>query len=138
MMAVGVEREIQALHVIDPHPRRVERLEAGEVGMVVAGIKTLAEVRIGDTLTDARAPAAEPLPGFRKVKPMVFTGLYPVDADAYSDLKAALEKLQLNDASLLYEPETSARSASASAAASSASCTPRSSRSGSSASTTST
>ena len=107
LMAVGVEREIQAVHVLDPHPRRVEQLAAGEVGMVVAGIKTLAEVRIGDTLTDARAPAPEPLPGFQNVKPMVFTGLYPVDADAYTDLKDALEKLQLNDASLVYEPETS-------------------------------
>jgi GTP-binding protein LepA len=107
MMAVGFEREIQALNVLDPHPRRVEALAAGEVGMVVAGIKTLAEVRIGDTLTDARAPAPEPLPGFQNVKPMVFTGLYPVDADAYADLKDALEKLQLNDSSLVYEPETS-------------------------------
>jgi GTP-binding protein LepA len=107
LMAAGVEREIQALHVLDPHPRRVEQLAAGEVGMVVAGIKTLAEVRIGDTLTDARAPAREPLPGFQNVKPMVFTGLYPVDADAYADLKDALEKLKLNDASLAYEPETS-------------------------------
>jgi len=107
LMAAGVEREIQALHVLDPHPRRVEQLAVGEVGMVVAGIKTLAEVRIGDTLTDARAPAPEPLPGFQNVKPMVFTGLYPVDADAYTDLKDALEKLKLNDASLAYEPETS-------------------------------
>jgi GTP-binding protein LepA len=107
LMAAGVEREIQALHVLDPHPRRVEQLAAGEVGMVVAGIKTLAEVRIGDTLTDARAPAPEPLPGFQDVKPMVFTGLYPVDADAYTDLRDALEKLKLNDASLAYEPETS-------------------------------
>ncbi len=107
MMAVGVEREIQAVHVLDPHPRRVEQLAAGEVGMVVAGIKTLAEVRIGDTLTDARERAPEPLPGFQNVKPMVFTGLYPVDADAYADLKDALEKLQLNDSSLVYEPETS-------------------------------
>jgi GTP-binding protein LepA len=107
MMAVGLEREIQAVNVLDPHPRRVEQLAAGEVGMVVAGIKTLAEVRIGDTLTDARSPAPEPLPGFQNVKPMVFTGLYPVDADAYTDLKDALEKLQLNDASLAYEPETS-------------------------------
>jgi GTP-binding protein LepA len=108
MMARGIEREIQALHVIDPHPRRVEELGMGEVGMVVAGIKTLAEVRIGDTLTDARHPAAAPLPGFQNVKPMVFTGLYPVESEDYEDLKLALEKLQLNDASLAYEPETSA------------------------------
>jgi len=107
MMARSVEREIQALHVIDPHPRRVESLEAGEVGMLVAGIKTLAEVHIGDTLTDARKPAKEPLPGFQNVKPMVFTGLYPVEAEDYEDLKVALEKLHLNDASLVYEPETS-------------------------------
>jgi GTP-binding protein LepA len=76
--------------------------------MVVAGIKTLDEVQIGDTLTDARAQAAEPLPGFRTVKPMVFSGLYPVEAEDYEDLKVALEKLQLNDSSLVYEPETSA------------------------------
>jgi GTP-binding protein LepA len=108
MMAEGHERDIQALHVIDPHPREVPALEAGEVGMVVAGIKTLAEVRIGDTLTDARRQASEPLEGFRESKPMVFTGLYPVDPDDYENLKVALEKLQLNDASLVYEPETSA------------------------------
>ncbi|MGH0029823.1 MAG: translation elongation factor 4 [Myxococcota bacterium] len=108
MMAAAQERDVQALHLIDPHPRQVPRLEAGEVGMVVAGIKTLAEVRIGDTLTDARAPATEALPGFQDVKPMVFTGLYPVEADDYENLKVALEKLKLNDASLVYEPETSA------------------------------
>jgi GTP-binding protein LepA len=108
MMARGTEREIQALHVVDPHPREVPELAAGEVGVVTAGVKTLAEVRIGDTLTDARQPAAQALPGFREVKPMVFTGLYPVNADDYEDLKLALEKLRLNDASLSYEPETSA------------------------------
>ena len=108
MMAKGGERDVQGVHVIDPHPRSVGCLEAGDVGMVVAGIKTLAEVQIGDTLTDARAQAAEPLPGFQTVKPMVFSGLYPVEADDYEDLKVALEKLQLNDSSLVYEPETSA------------------------------
>ena len=108
MMALGNEREVQTLHVIDPHPRVVPRLEAGEVGMVVAGIKTLSEVRIGDTLTDAKRRAAAPLPGFQDVKPMVFTGLYPVAAEDYENLKVALEKLRLNDASLVYEPETSA------------------------------
>ncbi len=108
MMAGGAEREIQMLHVIDPHPSAVELLGAGEVGAVTAGVKTLADVKIGDTLTGRDEPAAEPLPGFQVVKPMVFSGLYPVDADAYQDLKSALEKLQLNDASLAYEPETSA------------------------------
>jgi len=107
MMALGTEREVQALHVIDPHPRVVPRLDAGDVGMVVAGIKTLSEVRIGDTLTDAKRRASSPLPGFQDVKPMVFTGLYPVDAEDYEDLKVALEKLRLNDSSLVYEAETS-------------------------------
>jgi len=108
MMARGSDREVQALHVIDPHPRKVDRLDSGDVGMVVAGVKTLAEVRVGDTLTDFRDPALEALPGFQDVKPMVFTGLYPVLAEDYEALKVALEKLQLNDASLSYEPETSA------------------------------
>jgi GTP-binding protein LepA len=108
MMSKGGERDVQGLDVVDPHPRPVERLEAGEVGMVIAGIKTLAEVRIGDTLTATKNPAQEPLPGFQDVKPMVFSGLYPVDADDYENLKTALEKLRLNDASLAYEPETSA------------------------------
>jgi GTP-binding protein LepA len=108
MMAVGHEHEIAALHVLDPHPRVVSELGAGEVGMVIAGVKTLADVKIGDTLTEAARPAAVALPGFREVKPMVFAGLYPVDADGYEDLKVALEKLRLNDASLTYEPETSA------------------------------
>ncbi len=107
MMAGGAEREIQMLHVIDPHPSAVELLGAGEVGAVTAGVKTLADIKIGDTLTGRDEPAAEPLPGFQRVKPMVFSGLYPVDANAYQDLKSALEKLQLNDASLVYEPETS-------------------------------
>jgi GTP-binding protein LepA len=107
MMAAGTEREIQMLNAIDPHPRKVDALAAGEVGAVIAGMKALAEVKIGDTLTDADRPAVEALPGFREVKPMMFTGLYPVDADAYAALKAALDKLRLNDASLFYEPETS-------------------------------
>jgi GTP-binding protein LepA len=77
------------------------------VGVVIAGMKTLAEVKIGDTLTDADRPAVEALPGFCEVKPMVFTGLYPVDADSHAALKVALDKLRLNDASLFYEPETS-------------------------------
>jgi GTP-binding protein LepA len=75
---------------------------------VIAGIKSLEDVRIGDTLTDADRPASEALPGFRVVKPMVFAGLYPVDSDDYENLKAALQKLRLNDSSLQYEPETSA------------------------------
>ena len=108
LMASGLERDIQELNVVDPHPREVSKLGTGEVGMVIAGIKNLTEVRIGDTLTLARARADEPLPGFQEVKPMVFAGLYPVEAEDYEALKIALEKLQLNDSSLAYEPETSA------------------------------
>jgi GTP-binding protein LepA len=107
LMARGSEHEVQELDLIDPHPRAVEALETGEVGIVIAGIKTLDDVRIGDTLTHMARPAVAALPGFREVKPMVFAGLYPVDSDTYPDLKAALEKLRLNDSSFRYEPETS-------------------------------
>ncbi len=106
-MAGGHEREIQALSVINPHPQEVEELAAGEVGIVIAGLKTLAEVRIGDTITGARSPAERALSGFKEVKPMVFAGLYPVNGDDYEDLKTSLEKLKLNDSSFVYEPETS-------------------------------
>jgi GTP-binding protein LepA len=108
LMAQRSEHEVQELDLIDPHPRAVDALETGEVGLVIAGIKTLQDVRIGDTMTGLARPAAEPLPGFREVKPMVFAGLYPVDADDYANLKAALEKLRLNDSSFDYEPESSA------------------------------
>ncbi len=106
-MVAGIEHEITQLNVIDPKPRKVERLGAGEVGMVVAGVKTLSDVQIGDTITSAVGGAVTPLPGFQEVKPMVFAGLYPVDAEDYEDLKAALEKLKLNDSSFTFEPETS-------------------------------
>jgi GTP-binding protein LepA len=107
-MAQRTEQEINSLSVIDPHPRPVDSLGVGEVGLVVAGVKTLADVRIGDTITSALRGAEEPLPNFQEVKPMVFAGLYPVEAEDYEDLKAALEKLKLNDSSFVYEPETSA------------------------------
>jgi GTP-binding protein LepA len=106
-MEGGHEREVQQLTVVDPHPREVQELSAGEVGIVVAGVRSLAEVHIGDTITDLAAPATEALPGFQAVKPMVFAGLYPVDAEDYEDLKQALERLKLNDSSFVYEPETS-------------------------------
>ena len=106
-MVAGIDREIQQLSVIDPHPRAVKQLEAGEVGIVTAGIKSLAEIHIGDTITTVSNPATEELPGFQEVKPMVFAGLYPVDAEDYEDLKAALDKLILNDSSFGFEPETS-------------------------------
>jgi GTP-binding protein LepA len=108
LMAEGSQHEIDELDVIDPHPRKVDRLEAGEVGVVIAGLKTLDEVRIGDTITGVARPATEMLPGFQEVKPMVFSGLYPVNAEDYESLKVALEKLRLNDSSFVWEPETSA------------------------------
>ncbi len=83
------------------------QLQAGEVGYITASIKNVADTRVGDTVTDAANPAAQALPGYRKVNPMVFSGVYPVDGAKYPDLRDALEKLQLNDASLSYEPETS-------------------------------
>ena len=107
LMATGGVYEVEQLGVFTPKPLPVERLAAGEVGFVIAGIKKVSDVTIGDTLTDAKKPAAEPLPGFKEIKPMVFAGLYPVDADQYAELRDALEKLRLNDSSFFYEPETS-------------------------------
>ena len=84
-----------------------QELFAGQVGYLAASIKTVRDTAVGDTVTDAQNPAAEPLPGYRKVQPMVFSGIYPLDGAKYPDLRDALEKLQLNDASLSFEPETS-------------------------------
>ena len=93
--------------IFAPDMRVIERLAAGEVGYIATGLKTVRECRVGDTITLATRPAPEPLPGYRKVKSMVFSGVYPAEADNYTNLKEALEKLQLNDASLVFEPETS-------------------------------
>jgi len=93
--------------VFTPKSRPKAELSAGEVGFVIAGIKELKAARVGDTLTGADAPAGEPLPGFKEIKPQVFAGLYPVDSNEYDALRDALEKLHLNDASLRYEPESS-------------------------------
>ena len=108
LMATGGTYEVEQLGVFTPKPVPVDALTTGEVGFVIAGIKKISDVAIGDTLTDARRAAAEPLPGFKEIKPMVFAGLYPVDADQYVELRDALEKLRLNDSSFFYEPETSA------------------------------
>jgi GTP-binding protein LepA len=108
LMATGGSYQVEQLGVFTPKPLPVPALAAGEVGFVIAGIKRVADVAIGDTLTDERGPAAEPLPGFKEIKPMVFAGLYPVDADQYAELRDALEKLRLNDSSFFYEPENSA------------------------------
>ena len=100
--------EVEGLGVFTPKPMPIESLSAGEVGFVIAGVKRVSETKIGDTMTDDRNPAAEPLPGFKDVKPMVFAGLYPIESNKYGELREAMEKLRLNDASFNYEPETSA------------------------------
>jgi GTP-binding protein LepA len=99
--------EVMRLGHFTPHERPAETLGPGEVGFVVAGIKTVADMRVGDTITDADHPASTPLPGFKELKPMVFAGLYPTEANQYGALRDAIEKLRLNDASLICEPETS-------------------------------
>ncbi len=98
---------VEELGVLTPKPVRVEELAAGEVGFMVANIKRVQDTRVGDTITDDARPAAEQLPGFEEVKPMVFAGLYPVDASDYELLRDALDKLRLNDSSFFYEPENS-------------------------------
>ena len=90
-----------------PKAKEKDELSAGEVGYVTAGIKELRAAKVGDTLTHADKPAVKALPGFKEVKPQVFAGLYPVEANEYAALRDALEKLHLNDASFHYEPETS-------------------------------
>lgn len=107
LMATGKIFEVTDVGVFTPHPTSVDQLSVGEVGYVVANIKNVKDTRVGDTITDADRPAPEPLPGYRKINPMVFCGLYPIDSAQFEDLREALEKLELNDASLSYEPETS-------------------------------
>ena len=106
-MASGVQFEAQELGVMTPSRKPIPKLEAGEVGYVVTGLKDVSRLRVGDTLTARRNGASEPLPGYKDVKPMVFAGLFPTDSDAYPELRDALEKMKLNDAALFYEPETS-------------------------------
>jgi GTP-binding protein LepA len=106
-MATQKASEMLELGVFSPEPRPVERLVAGEVGYSATGLKSVADCRVGDTLTLAARPAETPLPGYRPAKPMVFAGFYPQRAEDYPTLRDALEKLRLNDASLVYEPETS-------------------------------
>lgn len=107
LMVSGKEYEIDELGVLSPTQVQVDELHAGEVGYFAAAIKAVEDARVGDTITLAANPAAEPLPGYAEAKPMVFCGLFPIDADQYEDLRDALEKLRLNDAALHYEPETS-------------------------------
>lgn len=106
-MASGQEYEVAELGVMTPNQVQVESLHAGEVGYLAAAIKTVEHARVGDTITLAANPASAPLAGYEEAKPMVFCGMFPVDADQFEELREALEKLKLNDAALQYEPETS-------------------------------
>ncbi|KAF1084098.1 Elongation factor 4 [Sporotomaculum syntrophicum] len=107
MMAIGKEFEVNEVGVFKPAPTLVDELRAGEVGFLAASIKNARDCRVGDTITNANRSAAAPLPGYRQVKPMVYCGLYPVESNEYGALRDALDKLKLNDASLVYEAETS-------------------------------
>ncbi|MEA5505873.1 translation elongation factor 4 [Halotia wernerae UHCC 0503] len=107
LMISGKEYEVDELGVLSPTQKQVEELHAGEVGYLGAAIKAVADARVGDTITLSKTKAEEPLPGYAEANPMVFCGMFPIDADQFEDLREALEKLKLNDAALQYEPETS-------------------------------
>ncbi|WP_412734166.1 translation elongation factor 4 [Heyndrickxia coagulans] len=107
MMSTGKEFEVTALGVSTPKPLYIDELTVGDVGFLTASIKNVKDTRVGDTITGAENPAKEALPGYRRMNPMVYCGLYPVDSAKFNDLRDALEKLELNDSSLQYEPETS-------------------------------
>jgi GTP-binding protein LepA len=106
-MQTGTEADLDELGYFTPEPLPAARMTAGEVGYAITGLKDVSKLRVGDTVTSRQHPASEALPGYREVKPMVFSGLYPIDTDRYEDLRDALERLALNDAALSYEPETS-------------------------------
>jgi GTP-binding protein LepA len=108
LMAAGQDHEIEQLGVFSPKPVPVQELGVGEAGFMVANIKNVADAKIGDTITEIDRPTATPFPGFKELKPMVFAGLYPVEGSKYSELREALDRLRLNDASFFFEPETSA------------------------------
>ncbi len=107
LMVTGGSYEVQKVGAYTPHPVELPELAAGEVGFVIANIKVVEDAKVGDTITHLHAPAAEALDGFQEVKPMVFSGLYPIDSGDYDDLRDALEKLRLNDAAFSFEPENS-------------------------------
>lgn len=107
MMATGKEFEVNEVGVFAPKAVPREELTVGDVGFLTASIKNVGDTRVGDTITNAKGGVSEPLPGYRKLNPMVYCGLYPIDSAKFNDLREALEKLQLNDAALQYEPETS-------------------------------
>jgi GTP-binding protein LepA len=106
-MATGRRTNVEEVGIFSPDMLKADILRAGEVGYIIPGIKEVADLRVGDTLTSGSRPATEPLPGYREITPMVFCGIFPIDGEDYPVLRDALEKLKLNDASLFYEPETS-------------------------------
>jgi len=108
LMIAAQEYQVEQIGVFSPKPLPADELGVGEVGFVIAGIKRVTDARIGDTITELLRPTAEPFPGFKEMKPMVFAGLYPVEGSEYPELRDALEKLRLNDSSFHFEPETSA------------------------------
>src|SRR5438046_1682240 len=108
LMAEGQDYDAEQVGIFSPKAVVVDELDVGEVGFLVANIKNIGDAKIGDTITEAARPTAEPFPGFKELKPMVFAGLYPVEGHKYPELRDALEKLRLNDASFFYEPESSA------------------------------
>ena len=138
MMSNGTVHHVDRIGVFRPAMTEIDELGPGEIGFLTASIKQVRDTRVGDTITHDKARAAEALPGFKPSQPVVFCGLFPVDTALFEDLRDAIEKLALNDASFSYEVEPPPPSASASAAASWASSTSRSSATGSSANTTST
>ncbi len=107
MMSTGAHHELLEVGIVSPEPKASDGLGVGEVGYLITGVKDVRQSKVGDTVTTARHGAQEPLTGYREPRPMVYSGLYPVDGSDYPDLREALDKLQLNDAALTYEPETS-------------------------------
>ncbi|MBQ2465478.1 MAG: translation elongation factor 4, partial [Treponema sp.] len=107
LMSSGAEYKVEQVGLFKIKYEETSALEAGDVGYIIAGMKTVADVRVGDTVTSATNPAKEPLPGFKEVKPVVFSSIYPIDSNDYEELKESMEKLKLNDASLVYEKDNS-------------------------------
>ena len=107
MMSSGIEYDVVSLGYHTPFEKEVDSLSAGEVGFITGSIKSLESVKVGDTITDSNDPASESLPGYKPMKPMVYCGIYPIESNKYPNLKEAIEKLKLNDASLTFEPESS-------------------------------
>lgn len=107
MMSSGIDYKVEQIGIFKIDYEPTGCLEAGDVGYIIAGIKTVSDVRVGDTITNADNPAAEPLAGFKEVKPVVYSSIYPMDSNDYEELKSSLEKLKLNDASLVYEKDNS-------------------------------